>query len=170
MKMATGSELLTQELVRCLFEYREGELYTRNRLSLEDNGVKIGWEHFGGKAGKYKHMSIFGKVFKIHRVIFLYHHGFLPEMIDHINGDSFDNRIENLRETDPAENARNKKKREYTRSGVKGVNRHNPSGRWSARITRPDGKREYLGLFKTVEEASAVYKKRSIELYGEWRE
>ena len=43
-----------------------------------------------------------------HRAVWAWHHGRLPTMqIDHINRDSFDNHIENLREVTPSENKLN---------------------------------------------------------------
>ena len=46
-----------------------------------------------------------------HRMIFLMYHGTIPEMIDHINGDKSDNRIENLRPTNKSLNGLNRHKK-----------------------------------------------------------
>lgn len=45
--------------------------------------------------------------FKVHRVIWFWEHDQWPEIIDHINGDPRDNRIENLRDVDHTANMRN---------------------------------------------------------------
>ena len=43
-------------------------------------------------------------IVKLHQVVWVLNHGRLPRMIDHINGDGRDNRIENLREVSYSEN------------------------------------------------------------------
>ena len=45
---------------------------------------------------------------KLHQVVWVLNHGTLPSMIDHINGNPRDNRIENLREVDQSENDMNR--------------------------------------------------------------
>jgi len=49
-----------------------------------------------------------GKQYLVHRLIWLYHYGYLPIEIDHINRIRTDNRIQNLREVSRTENMRNK--------------------------------------------------------------
>ena len=47
-------------------------------------------------------------IVKLHQVVWVLNHGRLPRMIDHINGDGRDNRIENLREVSYSENDSNR--------------------------------------------------------------
>lgn len=47
-------------------------------------------------------------IVKLHQVVWVLNHGRLPRMIDHINGDGHDNRIENLREISYSENDSNR--------------------------------------------------------------
>lgn len=76
--------------------------------------------------------------------------------IDHINGDTLDNRWENLRLT--KYNMRNKRKAKNNTSGYAGVSYRSDSGRYRARlaIDNPDGttRRIILGNYDTAEEAN----------------
>lgn len=56
------------------------------------------------------------------------------------------------------------KKRTDNTSGVKGVSYHKRSGKWMAYITLA-GKRRYLGLFGTVEEAAQARRQAEVELF-----
>ena len=45
--------------------------------------------------------------FLYHRAVWAVVHGYLPVVIDHINGNPYDNRLENLREVSASENNKN---------------------------------------------------------------
>ena len=55
-------------------------------------------------------VRILGKSYYLHRIIFKMLTGEEPNLIDHINGNPTDNRIENLRSVDNQTNTRNAKK------------------------------------------------------------
>lgn len=87
--------------------------------------------------------------------------------VDHINGDTLDNRRCNLRLATPAQNGRNRGKYPNNTSGFKGAFYH--YGRWQAGI-RVDGKLMYLGTYNTPEEAHAAYCEAAKKYHGEfWR-
>jgi len=71
--------------------------------------------------------------------------------VDHINGNTLDNRLENLRAISHAENTRNRKgPRRGSRSGVKGVSWS--GGVWRVQARTPLGVR-LLAEFKSIEDA-----------------
>jgi len=104
-------------------------------------------------------------VYLEHRVVWAIHYGSdIPEgfQIDHINGDTCDNRIINLRLADNVDNARNTSIRSNSTSGVIGVNFVKQQQKWKARI-KVRGTSIHLGLFTRKEDAIEARKKAEIE-------
>lgn len=107
----------------------------------------------------YLRFNVDGACHLAHRVAWLHYYGYWPrEQIDHVNHIRDDNRIANLRECTNAENRQNIRPEGYGTSGRLGVHANNSGyGKpWYASIMI-DQKREHLGSFDTVEEASAAY-------------
>jgi hypothetical protein len=102
------------------------------------------------------------KSFRLHRVILN-----APEDmdVDHIDGDGLNNRLSNLRLATKQENSCNRRPRENTSSGLKGVTFHKKARKWQAQI-KSDGKSRYLGLYLTIELAHAAYCEASNRLHG----
>ena len=87
------------------------------------------------------------------------------KFVDHINGDTLDNRRANLRVVSNIQNMWNKGAQSNNRSGYKGVYRHSQTGKWVAQITH-QRKTYSLGCFDAPEEAHIAYKEKAIELKG----
>lgn len=124
------------------------------------NGVKAG--DSPGRVDKegYLRITILGKAFGAHRLAWLFWHGELPNPgIDHINGNRLDNRISNLRLASISQNNQNRKS--------VGATFNKKVGKWQAQIKKGD-KSFYLGVFETKDEAIEVYRKKSVELFGEF--
>ena len=98
--------MLTQEKLNQLFEYKDGNLYwkeDRHRAKLKGN--KAGCI----KDNRYFVTRVDGKLYYNHRLIFMMHYGYMPDYIDHVDGDGFNNKIENLRECTAQQNQFNRK-------------------------------------------------------------
>ena len=109
------------------------------------------------KAG-YLRVGIDNDLYYLHRLAWLYTHGVWPNgVVDHVNGDRADNRLVNLRDVSHATNLQNlKRARGDNKTGLLGVYLRGDTGRYSANIKGPEGKRS-LGCFATAEEAHAAY-------------
>lgn len=99
-------------------------------------------------ANGYVVFKVNGKLHYAHRVAFFLVNGFLPKMVDHINGKKTDNRIKNLRAADATINGHNRQ--------PKGVTKHKGSHKWIASIM-VNYKRKHIGYFDTPELAHQAY-------------
>ena len=138
---------LEKDTLNEMFRYHNGKLYnkyTRNNNARE--GEEVGYKHTNG----YIITQINGKVYRLHRIIYIMFNGHIPQRteIDHINRDRSDNRIENLRLVTRQQNTFN--------TAAKGCSFHKRSKKWIASI-RLDGKLHHLGSFTTEEEAHKAY-------------
>lgn len=156
---------LTKDRVREVFEYREdGTLVWKIATS---NRAKIGAVAGGQRKTGYWFAAIDGKKYGVHRLVFLYHHGFMPPELDHIDRDPSNNRIENLRAATRPENNWNKTRQSNNTSGYKGVFWRDERKCWVARIT-VNGKTVGLGSYKTASDAAAAYEKAASLHHGEF--
>ncbi len=123
----------------------------------------VGWV---GNSG-YLYVDLDAECYKIHRVIYaMVKRVQPPEIIDHINGDIFDNRIENLREATMQQNLFNMSA-VRSKSGFKGVTPR-PNGKmWRSRI-RCNGRLHDLGDYDSPEEAAQVYDRHAKRLFGKF--
>jgi hypothetical protein len=97
----------------------------------------------------YAHSKRNGRNVKMHRLVTDCPTGLV---VDHINHDRLDNRLENLKVVTTAENSQNHTPRPY-----RGTTQH-PTGKWMAQVC-VDYKNHYLGLYETREEAAEVARK-----------
>lgn len=140
--------MITHDLVKELFIYDDGNLYWKiNRTGTAKQGTKAG--SINPTTG-YMRVKVNGKQRLVHRIIYLFHHGVLPAILDHINGNILDNRIENLREATPAQNQYNAKLRKDNTSGIKGVTFRKSQKTWQVRV-KINGVRKYIGDYKSLE-------------------
>jgi hypothetical protein len=136
---------ISQEDIKILFDY---DTVNGNLIWKKDRKVAGSIEHHG-----YIRIGIKGKTYRAHHLVWLYHHGVFPNtIIDHINQVKNDNRIENLRLSNPTHNNLNRSTGSNNTSGYKGVSYVKRIDKYQATIT-VKGKMYRLGQFKTFEEA-----------------
>jgi hypothetical protein len=138
---------VSQERVLELFKYDDGVLYHRHN----NQPIKI----YITKGHRYARMKLDSGEYKLHRIIFLYHHGYLPDIIDHINGDRYDNHIENLREANTYQNRQNSRIYSTSKSGVKNVYWDKRCQKWRVSFSI-NGKRKYFGGYDDLKEAKEI--------------
>lgn len=90
----------------------------------------------------------------------LLHRWIMPEAgsnyVDHINGNSLDNRRSNLRIVIPAENSQNRKgPQANSSSGIRGVSWYARKGMWQAEL-KVNGRRIHLDYFPSKELAGTI--------------
>lgn len=142
---------LSQELLQRIFHYEDGSLFRKKQIGEEIFIGKI----VGRRSHAYRAVSVAGKEYMEHRIIFLFHHGYLPPEVDHIDGNKSNNRIENLRAASHSDNLKNQKLKSSNTSGQKNVGWAKREQRWRVRLT-VDGKDKHIGYFKDRELADLV--------------
>lgn len=146
--------MLTQEQAHNLFEYKEGMLYWR--IKPKNSRSAKGNMEAGSQSGNgYKKVTVNKKAFYTHQIIFLMQHGYIPKLIDHVDGNSKNNNIDNLRESNKSLNACNAKTPVTNTSGHKGVIWSKREKKWIARV-QINKKQIHLGSFNNLELASLV--------------
>lgn len=103
----------------------------------------------------YRCVSIGKTQYLAHRIIYMYMTGLLPDQIDHVNHVRNDNTWVNLREVSKRTNSINTSLSKNSSTKVNGVAMHKPTNKYRAYIN-VDFKQIHLGLFNTIEEATAA--------------
>jgi hypothetical protein len=151
------------DLVKKLFKYQDGELYWLKKCN-----KKHGIDNPAGtiNSNGYRIITFNGKKMNAHRLIWLWHGKELPIIIDHINGNLLDNRIENLRAANVASNGWNSKIKSDNTSGVRGVSWCNTYKKWIVQLFKNNKK--LTARFKDFDEACQFATAKRKELHGEF--
>lgn len=152
---------LSCEKANVLFEYRNGELYWKQRGRSRQMDRPAG----GINGDGYRRIKINRKLYAVHRLVWVMHGNDPVSFVDHINGDVLDNRIENLRAATHSQNCMNRRVRFNSKSGVKGVNLR--KGKWHTCVILNNEKYS-AGTFDRKEDAIAAVDKLRKELHGEF--
>ena len=161
--MADLNFTLTKKYLHDLFEYCEGHLYWK----VSKRGVKKNQPAGTINLHGYWQTQIDGKIYKNHRLIFLMFYGWLPDQIDHIDRNSLNNKIENLRQATNAENQRNSKVKVTSLSGIKNIKWEKRRKKWLVRLTI-NGQEKHFGYFSNLEIAKTKALEARKLYYGDF--
>jgi hypothetical protein len=140
--------MLTQSRLKELYEYRDGFFYKKDS-GLLHKPTPLTDHH------RYARLVVDGKAYAMHRLVFLYCHGYLPKIIDHIDNDRTNNKIENLREVTQQQNCLNRITHKNNSSGMKNIHFDKGVKKWCVGLY-VNKKRKIFGYFADLELAELV--------------
>ena len=144
------------------YDKKNGKLFWQKRkLQMQ---AKVGDECGCLKRDGYKYFKFNGVAYLQHRIIWHIEKGASSEkVLDHINGNRSDNRIENLREASARENCQNQKRHRAGR--LVGAIFKKQINKFIGQI-RIDGICKHLGTFETEQDAHFAYVRKLNEIDG----
>ena len=160
---------MTQEEALQLFEYRDGVLYWRAREDVRKSwNTKLAGKPAGCPSGHgYLKIRFAKRSYYAHQIVYLMHHGLIPQVIDHIDCDTSNNRVENLRASSKSTNGMNRDKPVSNTSGNKGVVWHKAARKWMASAVVA-GRSIYLGLYTDFDAACQAANECRLRHHGEF--
>jgi len=114
----------------------------------------------GNLKEKYVKILIEGSYYYAHRLIWCWHYGYYPKYLDHIDGNGFNNKIENLRECNQSQNIAN-----ANYGDMRGIEQRGGSFRVRLKI---NGQRISYGSYQDLAEAMKIRDKAYREVFGEF--
>lgn len=120
------------------------------------NVAKKGWFSGTQRPEGYLSISIDRKIYLAHKLAWLWVYGDIPPILDHIDENKSNNKINNLRLSNKSLNGLNQSKpHKDSKQLYRGISQTN-SGKWMAKYCL-NSKQIYLGSFDTEQEAALVY-------------
>jgi len=155
--------VITQELLKSHFKYENGNLIWIKPTSFRKKINSIA----GTSNKKCLVIGFFRKNYMAHRLIFMYHYGFMPKIIDHIDGNPYNNNIENLREVNNTQNSQNSKLSKSNKLGYKNVSFKKDINKFRVRLVI-NGKETNFGNFADIELADLVAQEARDKYFGKF--
>ena len=157
--------MISNKAVSETFEYHQ-DGYLIRKKSKAQNAIIGEKTNFIDSKG-YRTVWFNGKTEREHRLIYLMFKGYCPQIIDHIDMNKENNKIENLRPATKSQNNVNCYVRSNNSTGVKGVYFCKTTNKWRARINY-NGKAIEIGRFDVLQDAKNARLIREKEIFGEF--
>jgi hypothetical protein len=162
---------ISKAIVEDNFDYKDGKVFWKKRKA---KCIQIGNEAghlWSSRKDGVKHwiVKLDGRRLKRSRIVWVMHFGEIQPgiEIDHIDRETLNDRVENLRQATRSENCINRGMQKNNTSGLRGVRFYEPLNKWLSRINY-NGKSIHIGYFDTKEEAYLAYLKTANDLHQKW--
>lgn len=152
------------EYLHEILEYKDGKLYWKKKTA---GCVKIGNEAGTNNGKNYLIIPIKYKHYYAHRIIFMMHHKYVPYIVDHIDGNRLNNKIENLREATHNQNSANQKLPKNNTSKEKNVFWNKSKNKWQVAIS-VNNKLKHIGTFLDFDLAKKAAYDARIKYHGKY--
>ena len=149
-----------------VWEYRDGALFWRiaagRGVSVKRPGDQVATvpDDLG-----YCYVTFRKKHYAVHRVVFALTRGWLPECLDHIDGNPSNNRHENLRPATRLQNQHNRRLNTKSKSGAKNIVQH--QNKWCVRFS-VNRRTIHYGCYDDIETAKARAAEVRAELHKDF--
>lgn len=154
IKLLSSYGILRLETTEFLFDIEDLSLIESRSWYRDKDGYLVSCYLFNGRR----------RFVRFHRIVIKAKEG---EFVDHINKNRADNRKQNLRCCNRAENDRNRRPYSTNTSGVSGVYFDKQRGQWTASISY-NKKRLFIGRFASKEDAIRARLEKEAELFKEF--
>lgn len=168
---------MTQEFLKEVFNYENGKFVWKERpfrhFSKRRGCLLFNSRYAGKSISKGRNVVITYLTeavrFKTHCLVYLYHYGYLPSVVDHVDSDNLNHKIENLQPATPQLNTAKASMWSHNTSGYRGVHRcvRNNKLKWKVEI-KVSGTSYYIGRFDNIHYAAAMYNEVSKLLFGKY--
>ena len=157
--------MLTQDYLKSIFEYNsETGIFTRK---ISKGNCKAGSIANSKNHKNYIVIKINNKNYLGHRLAWLYIHGYMPILIDHINCNPSDNRLCNLREATLNQNQHNRKVNKNSKSQHKNIFFNKKRNKFQV-IIQVNGVQKMIGRYESLDEAIIAAQNARIEYHGDF--
>jgi hypothetical protein len=158
-------ESISQNELLEFFDLKNGVLYWK--VSKPHSKYKAG--DIAGRKVKDGYMQVCVNRIRIlnHQVVFKMFYGYVPKIIDHIDGNIQNNSVQNLRPATTSQNQYNSKISIRNKSGVKGVSWYKKTNKWQVRVS-VNGKQTNFGFFDDLELADLVAQEARTKYHGQY--
>ena len=153
--------IVYDEYVEIFLYNKKSEIIAKTLVDIQDFD-KIKMFKIRKSASGY---AIVGKTKKLLHIFIL--NPSKNKIVDHINGDSLDNRRCNLREANKTTNGQNSKNKKNNTSGISGVSFNNSENKFETYIS-VYGKRIKLGYYININDAKYVRYKAELKYFKEF--